>query len=181
MSQGASVQLWGPCPFKTFKKHSLFFVLGALAAGTRSQVLLSCFPSIQDPTDALCLCSGADGWGWVISSPGLPLPPRCSNSSPPTGSWGKGCSGPSHLGLVSYPFHQALGSRRCGCSLAVVLCLLVSFRESCICCIFKNICDFGRRFPLSYSCRLLGSALLFANFNLVFELPKSQYQKEISF
>ena len=97
----------------------------ALASGTRSPVLLPCFPSIQDPTHALCLRSGVDGWGWVFSSPGLPLPPR-SNSSPPTGSWGEGHSDPAGLGLVSYPLREALGSRRCGCGLDVVLCPLVS-------------------------------------------------------
>ena len=32
------------------------------------------------------------------------------------------------------------------------------FRISCICCIFKNIYVFGRRFPLSYSHRHVGSA-----------------------
>ena len=85
LSLDTSIQLWGPCPFKTFKKHSLFFVPGAPAAETHSQVLLSCFPGFQHPTHALCLHSDADGWGWVFSSPGLPLPP-CSDSSPPAGS-----------------------------------------------------------------------------------------------
>ena len=66
----------------------------------------------------LCLRSGAGGWGWVFSSPGLPLPPA--------GSWGEACLGPAEPRVVSYPFHQALGSHTCRCSQAVVLCLLVS-------------------------------------------------------
>ena len=74
---------------------------------------------------ALCVRSDVDGWGWMFSSPGLPLPPS-SDSSPPARSWGEEHSGPTGLKLVSYSFHQALGSRSCGCSLAVVLCLLVS-------------------------------------------------------
>ena len=61
----------------------------------------------------------------MFSSPGLPLPPS-SDFSPPAGSWGEGRSGPARPRLVSYPLRKALGSRGCGCSLAVVLCLLVS-------------------------------------------------------
>ena len=124
---------------------------------THSPVLLPCFPSIQDPTHALCLRSGADGWGWVFSSPGLPLPP-CFDSSPPARSWGEVCLGPARPGLVSYPFHQVLGSRRCGCSLAVGLCLLVSLLGLVVFVVFSKIHVFGRRFPLSYSHRHVGSA-----------------------
>ena len=110
----------GPFPFKNFKKHSLFFVPGVPAAGILSQVLLSCFPSFQHPMHALCVCvlvrmAGA-GCSAVLGSLSLPaLTPLHP-----------GRSGPAGPGLVSYPFHQALGSRRCGCSLAVVLCVLVS-------------------------------------------------------
>ena len=152
-----SVQLLHPCPFKTFKKHSLFYVPGAPAAGTHSQVLLSCSPSFQHPTHALCLCSGADGWGWVFSSPGLPLP-ILSESSPPTRSWGEERSGPTGPLLVSYPFHQALGSCTCGCSLTIVLCLLVSLLGLVVFVVFSKIYVFGRRFPLSYSRSHVGSA-----------------------
>ena len=74
----------------------------------------------------------------MFSSPGLPLPPR-SDSSPPTGSWGEGRSGPAGLRLVSYPLHQALGSCGCGCSLAVVLCLLVSLLGIVVFVVFSKI------------------------------------------
>ena len=87
---------------------------------------------------ALCLRSGPDGWGWVFSSPGLPPPPH-SDSSPPAGSWGEGHLGPAGPGLVSYPSHQALGSHTCGCSLAVVLCLLVSLLGLVVFVVFSKI------------------------------------------
>ena len=138
MCWDTSIQLWGPCPFKTFKQHSLFFVPGAPDAGTHSQVLLSCFPSFQHPTHALCLRSGLDGWGWVFSSPGLLLPPHF-NSSPLAGSWSEGRSGSARLRLVSYPLHEALGSLRCGCGLDVVLCPLVCILGRVICVIFSYI------------------------------------------
>ena len=90
----------------------LFFYPPVTASSTHSPFLLPCFPSIQGPAHALCLCSGPDGWGWVFSSPGLPLPPR-SNSSPPARNWGEGRSSPTGPGFVSYPLHKALGSQRC--------------------------------------------------------------------
>ena len=74
----------------------------------------------------------------MVSSPGLPLLPH-SDSSPPAGSWGEGRSGPAGLWLVSYPFRQVLGSRKCGCSLAVVLCLLVSLLGLVVFVVFSKI------------------------------------------
>ena len=65
--------------------------------------------------------------------------PSCSDSSPPAGSWGEVCSGPAGPGLVSYPFHQALGARTYGCSLAVVLCLLVSLLGLVVFVVFSKI------------------------------------------
>ena len=56
----------------------------------------------------------------VLGSLSLP-----ADSSPPARSWGEERSGSTGLGFVSYPLHEALGSRRCGCGLDVVLCLLV--------------------------------------------------------
>ena len=55
------------------------------------------------------------------------------------------------------PFHQALGSFRCGCNLAVVLCLLVSLLGTVVFVVFSKVYVFGRRFPLSYSHCHLGS------------------------
>ena len=42
-------------------------------------------------------------------------------------------------GLVSYPFHQTLGSLTCECSLAVVLCLPVSLLGLVVFVIFSKI------------------------------------------
>ena len=56
---------------------------------------------------ALVWMAGA-GCSAVLGSLSLP-----ADSSPPTGSWGEGRSGPAGPGFVSYPLCEALGSRRC--------------------------------------------------------------------
>ena len=72
-----------------------------------------------------CVCTlvrnpGA-GCSAVLASLSLP-----AGSSPPARGQGEGCLGPAGPGLASYPLREALGSRRCGCGLDVVLCPLVS-------------------------------------------------------
>ena len=72
------------------------------------------------------------GCSAVLGSLSLP-----ADSSPPARGRGEGCSGPTGLGLVSYPLCEALGSRRCGCGLDVVLCPLVSILERVVFVIFS--------------------------------------------
>ena len=50
-----------------------------------------------------------------------------------------GRSGPARPGLVSYPLREVLGSCRCRCSLAVVLCLLVSLLGIAVFVVFSKI------------------------------------------
>ena len=51
-----SIQLLHPCPFKTFKKHSLFFVTGASASGPAQR---SCCPVslVSSPPCMHCVCA----------------------------------------------------------------------------------------------------------------------------
>ena len=123
-TRDASIQLWGPCPFKTFKKHSLFFVTGAPASRPTHR---SCCPvSLVSSTPRMhCVCTlvwmARAGCLAVLGSLSLPAP---TPLLPP----GAGVKGAQVLPrrLVSYPLHKVLGSRRYKCSLAVVLYLLVS-------------------------------------------------------
>ena len=59
----------------------------------------------------------------------------------PLVGWGgvRGHSGPTGPWLVSYPLHKALGFRRCTCSLAVVLYLLVSLLGIVVFVVFSKI------------------------------------------
>ena len=77
----------------------------------------------------------------MFSRPGLPLP-RGPDSSPPARSWGEGHLDPTVPGHVSYPLHEALSSRGCGCGLAVVLYLLVSLLGIVVFVLFSNIYSF---------------------------------------
>ena len=47
--------------------------------------------------------------------------------------------GPTRLRLVFNPFYEVLGSHRCGCSLAVGLCLLVSLLGIVVFVVFSKI------------------------------------------
>ena len=49
---------------------------------------------------------------------------------------------PAGLGLVSYPLRDVLCSRRCGCSLALVLYLLVPVLGIVVFVVFSKICMF---------------------------------------
>ena len=137
-SIGVPVPLWLPKSTHQQKKKLLLFLCSlASASGTHSLVLPPCFPSILDSTHALCLLSvlnpGA-GCSAFLSSLSLP-----ADSSPPARGWGEGCLGPARLGLVSYPLREVLGSRRCGCGLAVVVCPLVSILGRVVFVIFSWI------------------------------------------
>ena len=55
----------------------------------------------------------------------------------------------------------------------------LSVRHSCICCIFKNIYGFGRRFPLPYSRHHLGSSTVWSLFYralIQFRTPPSSFK-----
>ena len=77
VTQDASIQLWGPCPFKTFKKHSLFFVTGVPASGPAQR---SCCPvSLVSSTPHMhCVCAlvrmASAGYLAVLGSLSLPAP-----------------------------------------------------------------------------------------------------------
>jgi len=108
-----------------FQKARAFLCHRGIIFGTCSEDLLPCFLSIQGPPRMHCVCAlvqvAGAGCSAVLGSVSLPL---CLFFS--CRELGKGHSGHAWLGILSYPFHQALGSRWCSCSLAVVLCLLVS-------------------------------------------------------
>ena len=98
-------------PKSTFQKkiHSHFFVLRRQPQAPAHQ---SCHPvSLVSRTPhmhfvcALVRMAGA-GCSAVLGSLS-----SCSDSSPPTWSWGEGHSGPAGLGFVSYPLCKALSSR----------------------------------------------------------------------
>ena len=77
VTQDAFVQLWRPCPFKTFKKHLLFFVTGASALVPTQR---SCCPvSLVSRTPRMhCVCAlvqmARSGCLAVLGSFSLPAP-----------------------------------------------------------------------------------------------------------
>ena len=73
----ASVQLWGPCHFKTFKKHLLFFVPEAPAGGLTHRSY--CPVSLVSSTPRMhCVCAplrmAGAGCSAVLGSLSLPAP-----------------------------------------------------------------------------------------------------------
>ena len=98
-----SIQLWHPCPFKTFKKHSLFFVPDVPAAGPAHRSY--CPVSLVSSTPCThCVCApvrmAGAGCLAVLGSLSLPaLTPLL-----PPGAEVRGAQVPPGRGLYLTPF-----------------------------------------------------------------------------
>ena len=164
----------GPCPFKTFKKHSLFFVPGAPSAGPAHRPYCP-FSLVSSTPCTHCVCAlvlmAGAGCSAILGSLSLLTPT-------PLLLPGAGVRGlASHRAVACIlPLSPGAGFLQVwmwsGCC---PVSSGLSFRISCICCIFKNINVFRRRFPLSYSRHHLGSSLLpfssFASYCPSFPVP----------
>ncbi|XP_073096905.1 uncharacterized protein [Manis javanica] len=123
------------------------FVSWVLVVGTCPQVLLFRFSNIQLPVHLVSVFQVRISTAGCLAVLGFHSLPVATPFFPPGFGVGEH-SGPAWLRLLSYPFHVMLSSRHPGCS---TVSTGVSFRSSCIYCIFINIYVLGRRFPLNYS------------------------------